>query len=438
MVLIRPLTSADRRDEYLDLHFRSFGSADPEHVWAEAQAAIAGGRCLAAFDDGHLIGTASYLDLRQWWLGRAVPMAGVAGVKIAPEYRGQGVGRALMTALTQLMTERGYPLSALYPATSPIYRQLGWERAGPTCTTAVPSRSLLALARPDRPSADRPSADRPSADWPSADWPSADSRPPGPHPGPHRPGPEDAAEVLAVLGRAHELARDCGPVTFDEQTVRRWLTAGRWAGDDRYAYLAGDGFLAYAWNGGHDAVIVDKLVAVSPETTRALWSVVASNASIAGTVRARVSPADPLWWLLREQDADPAGGYWWMLRLLDARAAIAARGFPAIDIDIPLDITDDQVPANTGSWTLAIHSGSAALIPAPAQPAAPPAAQPASAAPRAPLRPLLLGACGLAALYAGTPVATLRTAGLAAGGTPGSDAALDSAFAATAFMLDTF
>jgi hypothetical protein len=45
---------------------------------------------------------------------------------------------------------------------------------------------------------------------------------------------------------------------------------------------------------------------------------------------------------------------------------------------------------------------------------------------------------GLAALYAGTPVATLRLAGLASGGTPESDTALDSAFATTAFMLDTF
>ena len=37
--------------------------------------------------------------MRQWWYGRAVPMAGVAGVKVAPEDRGRGVGRAVMTAL---------------------------------------------------------------------------------------------------------------------------------------------------------------------------------------------------------------------------------------------------------------------------------------------------------------------------------------------------
>ena len=49
-----------------------------------------------------------------------------------------------------------------------------------------------------------------------------------------------------------------------------------------------------------------------------------------------------------------------------------------------------------------------------------------------------LGARGLAALYAGTPLVTLRQAGLAAGGRPADDAALDAAFAATPYMLDAF
>ena len=52
--------------------------------------------------------------------------------------------------------------------------------------------------------------------------------------------------------------------------------------------------------------------------------------------------------------------------------------------------------------------------------------------------PLTLGARGLAALYAGTPVTTLRQAGLAVGGSPEQDAVLDAAFAGTAHMLDAF
>ncbi|HEY1623478.1 MAG TPA: GNAT family N-acetyltransferase [Streptosporangiaceae bacterium] len=392
MVLVRPLASGDSRDEYLDLRFRAFGPADSERVWADAEAAIANGSCLAAFDDGRLIGAAMYHDMRQWWLGEAVPLAGVAGVKVAPEYRSKGVGRALMASLIQLMADRGYLLSALYPATSPFYRSLGWELAGAVYEATVPARSLI-----ERPRSVKSPALR-------------------------RAGPADAAEVIAVLGRAHELARDCGPVTFDEQTVRRWLTAGRWAGQQRYAYLADDGFLAYAWSGGRHEISVDKLVAVSAETTSALWSMVASHASIARTIRVQAAPADPLWWLLREQDAEPAGGYGWMLRVLDARAAIAARGFPAVDIEIPMRIDDDQVAANTGSWMLTVRSGGGSLEPAAGKAD----------------KPVHFSVRGLAALYAGTPMAALRIAGLASGGTPESDIALDSAFATTAFMLDTF
>jgi hypothetical protein len=122
-----------------------------------------------------------------------------------------------------------------------------------------------------------------------------------------------------------------------------------------------------------------------------------------------------------------------MLRLLDAPAAIAARGFPATDLAVPLQLADDLRPANAGRWELAVRDGAGRLtscrtdrVPVPASPASP--AGPA----------LELGARGLAALYAGTPVATLRRAGLATGGCPAADAALDGAFAATPFMLDDF
>ena len=51
---------------------------------------------------------------------------------------------------------------------------------------------------------------------------------------------------------------------------------------------------------------------------------------------------------------------------------------------------------------------------------------------------LTLGARGLAALYAGTSVATLRIAGLARHGDPVADAVLDAAFRATPYLYDSF
>lgn len=404
-MIIRALTLDFNWDQYHDLAARAFGPADEALIRPSFEPIVEAGRCLGAFDGDLLVGTALYHDMRQWWYGRAVPMAGVAGVKVAPEYRGQGVGRALMTALAALMAERGYPLSVLFPATMPIYRSLGWEIAGHLFEAVMPSRALGTLPR--------------------ADVKAAEVR---------RPGPDDAAEVTEVIGRAHRDARDCGPVTWDEATMRRWLTRPGWYADrDRYAYLARDGFLAYRWRKGHDEIVVARLVSSTAEDTAALWAVAASNASVAETVRAVVGPSDPLWWMLREQDANIAERESWMLRLLDAPAAIAARGFPATDLAVPLLLADDLRPANAGRWELTVRSGQGSLtryrtrqVHAPDDPASP--GGPA----------LELGARGLAALYAGTPVATLRRAGLAAGGTPAADAALDAAFAATPYMLDDF
>ncbi len=408
---IRPLAAGLDWDQYLDLVIRAFGPQNEARIRVNIEPIVADGRCLGAFDGDRLAGSALFHDMRQWWYGRAVPMAGVAAVMIAPEDRGRGVGRALMTALTELMAGRGYPLSVLYPATMTIYRSLGWEIAGHRHEAVLPARSLFVLAQPLARASDETV------------------------PRPRRPGPDDAAEVLDVIGRAHALARDCGPVTYDEATMRRWLVRpGRYADIDRYAYLVPDGFLGYHWQHGHDEIFVERVAAASAEATRALWGLVASHSSVAGTVRAQLGPADPLWWLLREQDADIAERESWMLRLLDAPAAIAARGFPVTDIAVPLHITDDLRPANSGQWELTVRAGEGSLSPYRTVSGTTPPHPACSPGPA----PLALGARGLAALYAGTPVATLRLAGLAEGGSPAADAALDGAFAATPFMIDGF
>ena len=38
----------------------------------------------------------------------------------------------------------------------------------------------------------------------------------------------------------------------------------------------------------------------------------------------------------------------WMLRVVDAPAAIAARGFPRVDLAVPLQITDDLLAGQLG------------------------------------------------------------------------------------------
>jgi hypothetical protein len=94
-------------------------------------------------------------------------------------------------------------------------------------------------------------------------------------------------------------------------------------------------------------------------------------------------------------------------------------------VSVPVAIHDRARPANSGHWQLTVADGKGALIED-------------GAASSAAAVPLTVGARGLAALYAGTPVAALRLSGLASGGAPDDDAALDAAFAATPYMVDDF
>jgi predicted acetyltransferase len=405
-ILIRVVRPDDDLDAQFDLAERSFGPGSRAGRDQRRRAVadpIAAGRTLGAFHGDRPVGAASFHDMRQWWCGRAVPMAGVAGVKVAPEDRGRGVARRLMTALLDEVAARGHPLSALYPATMPLYRSLGWELAGVRDTAVIPTRSLRDLMSPD-----------PVVLAADPDVAAGSARL-------LRAAPADAEAVISVIGRVHQAARDCGPITWDVASV-----ASRLADPDLYAYLSDDGFLIYRWHHGNDALFVEGAEAISAPAQRALWAHVGSHASIADQVFARVGPADVFWRLTRERDGDVHHRSMWMLRVVDAPAAIAARGFPAaVSLAVPLAVHDDVRPANSGRWALTVTDGRGVLDPlTPSGARADP--------------PLTLGARGLAALYAGTPVSTLRQAGLAAGGSPADDAALDTAFAGTAYMLDAF
>ncbi|MGI5163027.1 GNAT family N-acetyltransferase [Spirillospora sp. CA-253888] len=381
---IRPL-GADDLDAALDSSIRAFGpvpAADRDDWRLRIGLSLPEGRLLGAFDGDRLLGTARLLDFRQWWHGRAVPMGGIAGVTVAPEARGRGVGRRIVTAALELCADKGHAVSMLYPATTHIYRSLGWEHAGGYHGVRLRAEALRTLGA-------------------------------GPVPV-RRAAPRDAAEVAAVLRRVHGEARDAGPVDW---TVDMWRY--KLADEDLFAYLAEDGLLAYRWADGRgEALRVEKIVAGSEATLRALAAIVGSGSSVAEHVTAFLAPADPLLWLLGERSVEPLERAQWMLRLVDAPAAVEARGYPeGVSADVRLTVEDLQIKDNSRTWRLVVENGRGRLEPAADDPAA-----------------VRLGARGLAALYAGVPVATLRRAGLV----EGDAGPLGAVFAAQPFSLDYF
>ena len=159
----------------------------------------------------------------------------------------------------------------LYPATSAIYRSLGWEIAG--VRDELRSRPARCARWPPRTSCSR-RPDEAAAAAAAA---------------PLRPGRRGRG-----AGRARpRRTRPCGTAARTPGTRRR---SARWLGDEQRFCLPGAGRVPRLplagtattrswWTGSWPA---------SAATTRAIWAVVASHSSIADTVQACVGPADPV------------------------------------------------------------------------------------------------------------------------------------------------
>lgn len=382
----RDLTSDDL-DAAFDVRSRSFGPLKPSmrDWWDDIQhESIKERRAIGVFDGQRLLAHAKVRSYQQFWGGRSMPMGGVAGVVVAPDARGRGVGSYLMTAIAHRSRELGDLVSALYPATIPLYRALGWEVAGGQHRISISAEVLRTL---------------------------------GGKGVPLRAATESDLEPFRQrLHDGYAARRANGPKLLSEADAKEQLTS-----DEMMSYVTDGGHVVFEWS--DDELVVSYLSAEAPEIARALWSVVGSGSSIAKKVVAYVAPDDPIHLLLPEEVAHQTHVKRWMLRVMDAPKAVAARGFsPAVTGSAAFVLEDPLLPGNGGSWRLEVSGGRGELIP--------------SEATTANLR---LGPNGFAALYAGTTVHVLRTAGLAAGGDPTGDELLDAAFAGrAAYLLEYF
>jgi predicted acetyltransferase len=338
-----------------------------------------------AFDaSGRLVGQAVDLHHEQWWYGRRLIAADVAGVAVEPEARGRGIGRALLTDLLSRARDRGAAVSALYPTVVAPYRACGWEVAGALRTVDLHTAAL----RRHRPA-------------------------------PHlsvRPG--EPRDMPAVAELADDIARHrCGLLTRRSALSDRSASTSefpRWIDAMTIVEDAGgiEGCVSWQRGQGYDAtavLTVQDMLARTPDAARALIGVLASWHSVTPTLRLRPLAHDAFTALLPLADAREHRRQVWMHRPVDVAAAVAGRGWPAYvrgTVDFALD--DPFAPWNTGFWRLDVADGTARLDRRPDEP------------------PLTLSVGGFALLYAGVaPAWSLVEAGLL-GVSGGADpAALD-------------
>jgi predicted acetyltransferase len=355
-------------------------------------------RWIGAFDAGRLVAATGAHAFGQFFGKRSVPMAGLHSLAVVPERRGQGLARDVMTPLLHAMRERGEVISCLFPATTRLYRRLGWEMGGSYLWRGVAPRSLQRLERPAH--------------------------------GRLRPG---GAADLELLRSCYEKFAAPQNGQLDRPEIWWLRLVALW--NERSVFVAEgqggavEGYLVYRQLDGESSALggpfrieVYELAAVTRDASLALWRLLGSWASQVTQIVYRGPAEDPLLLLLPEQELSVLAEIRWMTRVVDAQGAVAARGFaPGVDVEVPLELRDPVFEGNQGCFVLRVCDGRGQLEPG---------------GRGGPVLPI--GA--FSSLYTGwAPAEMLRRAGGLEGGSDAQRAALDTAFAGpTPWMVDEF
>jgi predicted acetyltransferase len=272
----------------------------------------------------------------------------VTAVATPPEYRRRGHVRALLREMLQEFHEEKMLFSVLWPFKRSFYRDLGWETCSLYDEVAAPSAQFRSAgADPD---------------------------------GEFVPvGPEDW-ETLDPILATHETDRGLHVDRADEWWERRVFQW--WGGEDSFGYRWDDGtgepraYLVYRFAEGEgDAgrtLRVLESAWTDLEAHRHLLRFVGDHDSQAQAVE-WYQPHDPEARLLDLVD-DPsevtlrtrAGP---MVRVVDVGHALSALAYPA-DRTVTLAVTDPLLPANDGTFLLAVEDGAGTCEPTDASPEA--------------------------------------------------------------------
>jgi predicted acetyltransferase len=285
--------------------------------------------------DGRLVGGGAIYPAGQWFGGRSIPMGAVAGVAVAPEERGRGVGTALMRDVLRECRDRGLFLSTLYPATVPLYRAVGYEMAGSW---------LLHRIRPSALREDVGATVRPL---------------------------EVADRIAAEALYARRARESAGWVDRSLLFWQRCLLDGdkpyeayRVDGEDgsMEGYVVYDQERVKPNSNAYDIGVGDLLTTTRRAASR-LLGFLATHRSLCESVLVPGGPSEPILLLPDEDLRETARIDRWMLRLVDVPRALEGRGYAAsLRASVSFEVAPDAVfPDNAGRFALEVEGGRATV-----------------------------------------------------------------------------
>lgn len=282
---------------------------------------------------------------------RPVPVAGLTYVGVHPDHRRQGVLRAMMRHHLEQTRAEGVAVSTLHASETEIYGRYGYGLAGLEFQLKLGRGTTLVAPYLDEEAARVGTRMSTISD----------------------PG-------MAERIRACDLrvgVREVGTLVFLEGVYRRWVHLeprelrdqepwrvlfARWDGDDvGYAIFRRKHKWEDARPGGD--MEVEMLVGSAAVRLALLRRLVDFDLMATVTLKT-IGADDVLWqWLPGPRgasDAHPYDNLW--IRLVDLPRALAARGYEG-SCDVVVDVTDELLPANAGTWRVTVAGGEAVVSP---------------------------------------------------------------------------
>ncbi len=380
---VRPLTDADA-EAARQLGFEAFGT--PSSPPTEPATLDQPGRNVyGAFAGGQLVAKMTDREYDSYFGGSTLTTAGIAGVAVAAEFRGQGVLTPLFAATLRAAKARGAVISTLFPTAPRIYRRFGYEVIAEYVTVKVATQALVAVAPAPGVTTRRAIA---------ADF--------------------DAIREIYdawALEQNGPLTRRGGSFPTDGAGFIDSFT-GVTVAEDPSGIC---GFVS--WNRGQGygdqaSIAVSDLLARTPDGYRALLRTIGSFASVTAHTTIDTSGYDLVRLFLPSRHWSVTGSESYMLKILDVVPALEARRYPpALSAELSFRLVGDMLSENNTGYRLRVAGGRAE-------------------GDRADVGGRTFTPAGLALVYAGAQsCANLRVAGLLHGGDLADDLDWDALFA---------
>ena len=292
-------------------------------------------------EDGQIAGLCQLLPLRQWVGGACLPVMGMATVSVSPTHRRRGLAGRLVTSGMRFARERGDVATALYPFRVSFYEKMGYGRAGEAHQYRVPPQVI-----PD-------AREREGVVLVQTD--------------------ADRGEVRGIYERW--APTQTGQLQRTDAIWRRLLESeGRVAVLYRNQAGAAEGYAVARYRADlplEDRFLeVEERVWLSSSARRGLYAWMSSLGDQWREIVYRAHPAERFGERIEEPrlpaGSEPGWNLWFpsavllqgpMFRLLDVAAFAARPRFGSATLTLRLEVEDEQIPENAGTWRLRLEDG---------------------------------------------------------------------------------